>query len=203
MTSGITRDEQDSQVNQEVMRKPLRNEPGKEFFYGERGPQLLSMIITKATEEKAADFCKKNLFEPLGIKNFDWTYEFSGGVQYTQGGYGLQLTSRDLAKIGFLYLNNGIWADEQIVPESWISESVRGRVIVPDPKKGVSAYGLFWWIQPSVAYPSYMAVGWGGQFIYVVPSLDIVCVITTLDTGDNTFDYLTIVDDYVMPSARK
>ena len=96
---------------------PQENNPGEVFTYNSSVSHLLSIILSKAIGGSALDFAKKNLFEPLGIQSAYWHQDPQG---YCTGGFGLGLSARDLAKIGFLYLNKGYWDGQSIVPESWV-----------------------------------------------------------------------------------
>jgi len=203
MSSGIDQEEQDSLVRPDIFSRSLRNDPGKEFFYNDIGPQLLSMILTKATGLSAADIAKKFLFGPIGISIFNWSMNNIGGVNCSEGGYGLQMTTRDLAKLGFLYLNNGVWDKTQIVPLDWILESTKKQIEVPKSSwYFINGYGYFWWIRSIENHSAFTALGYGGQYIYVIPDLDIVVVITTLD-AENESSYLQIIDSFIVPSVMK
>jgi CubicO group peptidase (beta-lactamase class C family) len=93
---------------------------GDVFNYNSSTSHLLSIILSKATKTSALDFAKRNLFEPLGIQSAYWHQDPQG---YYIGGFGLGLSARDLAKIGFLYLNNGYWDGQSIVSEYWVKKS--------------------------------------------------------------------------------
>jgi CubicO group peptidase (beta-lactamase class C family) len=99
---------------------PLENNPGDVFNYNSSTSHLLSIILSKSTKTSTLDFAKRNLFEPLGIQSAYWHQDPQG---YYIGGFGLGLSARDLAKIGFLYLNNGYWNGQSIVSEHWVKES--------------------------------------------------------------------------------
>jgi CubicO group peptidase (beta-lactamase class C family) len=166
------------------------------------------MIITKTTGLKALDFGKKYLFKPLGISNLQWD-EARG---HSVGGWGLQLTSRDMAKIGYLYLNKGRWGRRQILTQEWVEESTQMQVKIPEeiPSSWVrellersTTYGYLWWVDITGGHPSFFVVGHGGQFIHAIPDLDIVLVITTVPMGGSDSKYFAIIDDFVVPSVIK
>jgi CubicO group peptidase (beta-lactamase class C family) len=154
---------------------PLENNPGDKFNYNSSVSHLLSIILSQSTEDSSLDFAKKNLFEPLGIQSAFWHQDPQG---YTIGGFGLGLSARDLAKIGFLYLNNGYWNGQSIVPEHWVKESTRQWMFV-NSVYGPTGYGYQWWIKAVDGCGSYRAWGRRGQFITVVPKLDLVIVVTS------------------------
>jgi len=181
----------------DMLNHPLETEPGQEFSYNTTSSNILSMIITKATGMKALDFGNKYLFKPLGISTIRW--EDASG--YTYGGLGIQLTPRDMAKIGYLYLNNGRWGKKQILRHEWVAESTRLQIDVPKSQKAANAdYACHWWVRSTGGYHSYFAWGAGGKFIYVIPDLDIVAVTTTYETVSD-LKYLSIIDNYVVPSV--
>jgi CubicO group peptidase (beta-lactamase class C family) len=182
------------------LNKPLKNEPGKMFSYDSTNSNILSMIITKTTGLEALDFGKKYLFGPLGISNLKW----EGMYGYTYGGFGLQLTARDMAKIGYLFLNGGRWGETQVLAPEWVAESIRVQIEVPtsDTLKTLNAdYGFHWWVFSTGAHPSYTAWGFGGQFIHVMPDLDIVTVITTYGATLGS-QHLLIIENFVVPSVQ-
>ena len=157
-------------VQAAIDRKMVR-EPGTGFCYDSPGMHLLSAILQEATGMTALDFARQNLFEPLGIREAFWQSDPQG---YTRGWGDLYLKPRDAAKIGYLWLNNGVWEDKQIVSASWVTDSVKAH-----SNAGEDGYGYGWW----VAEDSYYALGRGGQNIRVYPSLNAI-VVTTASGSD-------------------
>ena len=158
-----------------ILEKPIVTEPGTQFHYSSSSTNVLGEIIQKTTGMRADDFCKENLFTPLKIDDYKWS-ELLNDVLYTSGD--LKLRPRDMAKLGDLYLNNGVWGGEHILSESWIAEST-GSFIAANSKWD---YGYQWWLSNyeinSEQIKSFAAKGWGGQNIVVFPSLDMVVVTT-------------------------
>jgi CubicO group peptidase (beta-lactamase class C family) len=210
MSDGLSSFDMDSNFSNRTLSRTLRHEPGKDFFYNCMSPQVLSVIISKSTGMKALDFGMEYLFEPLGISQIAWQ-ETSG---FSMGCYGIQLTPRDMAKIGYLFLNMGLWEGKQLVPRDWVTESTRTQITVPRTQDYISItgkyyldqYGYYWWIRPRDEHAAYIAWGYGGQFIYVIPDLDCVVIITTIDSDKrenmNAHIYLSIIDDYIVASIR-
>jgi CubicO group peptidase (beta-lactamase class C family) len=142
------------------------------------GPDILSGILVKATGKSVLDFAAENLFEPLGIKvennllfnnkeeqiAFNQSTDISGWVTDSAGihaaGWGLTLTPMDMAKIGQLYLNGGMWGDRRIISSKWIDDST---VEHSRWKKRNLPYGYLWWVNED----GYAAMGDGGNTIYV------------------------------------
>jgi len=171
---------------------PLRDKPGEVFEYNTSASHLLSGILTKTSKTTTLDFANQHLFEPLGISVPDFANQpfFKAlGISVNQwrqdqqgyyiGGYGLKLTARDLAKIGYLYLNNGYWNGRSIVPETWVKESTWQYIYAFDAYGGPHGYGYQWWVKQVDDCNSYYAWGRRGQFIVVIPELDLVIVVTS------------------------
>lgn len=190
MASGL---DQSSPLETSLMRK-FKNEPGKVFEYNEMDPQTLSIILTKTTGLKAVDFANRYLFEPLGITEIQW----STTGKFSSGGDGLMMTSRDAAKIGYLYLNKGVWDKMQLIPTEWVSASTKKQIRPDESTETVLGdYGLFWWTRSCRGMSSFYALGYGGQLIYVVPDQDLVAVVTSLGGESDMPLYLGLVDDYI------
>jgi CubicO group peptidase (beta-lactamase class C family) len=154
---------------------PMKNEPGTVLTYCTGASHLLSAIIQKTTGKTTLEFARKYLFIPLGIFDVQWTYD----QQYIyHGGHGLSLASRDMAKFGHLYLNNGTWNGKQIVSTDWVTKSTQSYNFFHEN----SGYGYQWWIFPQSNV--YYASGLYGQSIYVAPENDVV-VVFTADISSN------------------
>jgi CubicO group peptidase (beta-lactamase class C family) len=169
-------------------------QPGTGFTYCTAGTQLLSAVLTRVTGESLLDYAQRNLFTPLGIPAGHWSW----GVDdhgYAIGGFTMQLRPRDMARFGYLYLNQGYWDGQQIISPEWIQESTRSHLHTdqgPD-------YGYLWWIHPRSDLPSFEAAGSGGQSIYVVPGLDLVVVVVGGISGyGNPEDPGLIIHDWIM-----
>ena len=154
---------------------PLENNPGDAFNYNSSVSHLLSIILSKSTEVSTLDFADLNLFKPLGIQERTWQHDPQA---YNTGAFGLGLSAQNMAKIGFLYLNNGFWDGQSIVPEYWVKESTRQWMYAFN-SYGHTGYGYQWWIKEVDGCHSYRAWGRRGQFIVVIPKLDMVIVVTS------------------------
>jgi CubicO group peptidase (beta-lactamase class C family) len=181
---------------EELLKSSLQGQPGETFSYNEANPNLLSMIVTDNTGMALADYAKQHLFGPLGILSYKW----AASMGYTIGGDGLKLTTRDLAKLGYLYLKGGHWEGMQVVPARWIAESTAGQTLTGDPMaRGLREYGYFWWLLSFGRYPAYTAYGFLGQIICVVPELGLVVAAT--GEHENSGDRLDIIRDVIVPAA--
>jgi CubicO group peptidase (beta-lactamase class C family) len=164
-----------------VLEQPMVAGPGTTFVYNSGATVLLSYLIWKATGQPADDYAKEHLFAPLGIEYF-WK-RTPKGLADTEGG--LYLAPRDLAKIGLLYMKDGVWNGRRILPEGWARASTRAATSTNE--KGYD-YGDQWWVIPrGEKHPvdAFLAWGYGGQLLIVVPKLDLIAVFT----GWNIYDH--------------
>jgi CubicO group peptidase (beta-lactamase class C family) len=176
---------------QYVLDLPMVEPPGEKFEYCNGVSYLLSVIIQNTTKMKTLDFAKKYLFEPLGIDEIAW----ANSPQGVDIGYGeMWLKAYDMAKFGWLYLNKGRWGNHQILPSAWVEQSTRGHI----PATLFDHYGYQWWID-SAGY--YMAVGYRGQRIFVIPEKNMVVVFTADLTGRESFIPKKLLDYYIIPAA--
>lgn len=150
---------------------PMVDEPGRKFEYCSGGMHLLSAIISRTTGMSAHDFARRSLFEPLGIRDEVWPSDPQG---VSHGWGDLHLYPRDMAKLGYLWLNDGTWDGRRILPPGWAAESTRVHA-----KTGTeSDYGYGWLLKTQGDQTLYEAVGRGGQRISVVPGKNIIVVLT-------------------------
>jgi CubicO group peptidase (beta-lactamase class C family) len=159
-----------------VIDQPMAAEPGKVWVYSSGVTQLLSHIFKKVTGQNVDEYAAEYLFKPLGMR-YHWKHSPTG-LPDTEGG--LYLSSADLAKIGFLFLSNGRWDGRQIVPWSWVTESVTPAMTARDEGQEWK-YGFQWWLQPYGKSPeryAWGARGFGGQELRVVPESQLITVFT-------------------------
>jgi CubicO group peptidase (beta-lactamase class C family) len=161
---------------------PMVAAPGERWAYCSGNCHVLSALITRKTGTNALAFARRELFEPLGIRDVAWPADSAGN----NFGWGdLQLHPRDMAKIGQLFLQRGRWGERQVISEKWVHDATRAHV----PKTaGTDQYGYFWWL-PGPKYPGvFEAIGRGGQRIIVWPAKELVVVCTG---GGFNNDHLT------------
>ena len=182
---------------------PVANKPGTVFLYNSMGTFMLSAIIQKVTGQKVVEYLRTRLFEPLGISGMDWEENLMG---VNTGGWGLRVKTEDMAKLGQLYLQKGLWNGTQIIPASWIEEATTAKIIqhpdLPQSKKDSSdweqGYGYQIWRS---RHHSYRADGAFGQYILVLPGLDAVIAIT--EETPKMQDELNLVWDDLLPAFKK
>ena len=159
-----------------VLDRPMANAPGQVFSYSNGNAHVLSAIITKLSGMSALEYAKAKLFGPLGINDLFWQQDPQG---ISNGGNGLYLQPRDMAKLGYLYLHNGAWESQQLLPSDWIQKVTQVTINPHMPGEPERRYSNFFWVIPDrhVYAPS----GYHDQHIMVFPALDIVAVTTGRD----------------------
>ena len=178
---------------QHMLDLPMLHPPGTTFEYCNGSSFLLSAVIQETTGMSAHDFAKEHLFAPLGITDSYWEANLQG-INY---GYSeLYLTPKDMAKFGYLYLHDGVWEGEQVVPADWVEISTQEYI----PANLQDGYGYQWWIDDAGYY---MALGYRGQFIFVLPELDMIVVIVS-DQDDGDYEVPEILlTSYILPAVSE
>jgi CubicO group peptidase (beta-lactamase class C family) len=192
-----------------VLARPVETTPGTAWNYNSGGVWLLGPILRKVSGKPIEEFAEEALLEPLGIQEEVWD-RFPNGDAVTSGG--LRLRPRDLAKLGQLVLNGGVWHGRQIVSAGWIKQ-----MIAPQSPRGswfgfARSYGYLWWQGQSLIGDHDIewvgALGRGGQRLYVVPTLNLVVAVTaglyTANGGSPAPESLagdTALNSFVLPAA--
>lgn len=159
-----------------ILDRPMVRTPGELFYYNTGNAQLLAAIINKLAGVSARDYAVSRLFRPLGIAAPYW---HSIGPGLTQGGGGLLLAPRDAARIGYLYLRDGEWDGQRLLPTGWVDRIRRATTGMHASFDPTLRYANFFWVMPQRQVV--MAVGDRCQLIMVFPALDIVTVVTARD----------------------
>ena len=146
---------------------------GGPMIYSTGSSHLLSAILTRRTGMSTHRFAERYLARPLGMTLRPWQRD-PQGIYF--GGNDMYLTPRDMLKFGTLYLNRGAWRGRQIISEAWIDSTFVVRT--SSPWNG-NRYGYGWWTRSAHGHDIRFAWGYGGQFIYVVPTLQLVVVATS------------------------
>jgi CubicO group peptidase (beta-lactamase class C family) len=160
-----------------VLQRPVACEPGASFVYNSGTVVVLGKIVANSIDMELDTFATRYLFKPLGIKKHKW-YIYPSGIYLTSGN--LELTARDMAKFGLLYLNNGRWKGQQIISEEWVQQSVKSFI---SPWYETN-YGYLWWktsilLLNGQRIDEYSAEGAGGQRIFILPTYKMVVVFTS------------------------
>jgi len=177
--------------------------PGTRFSYNTALSQILSVILSRATGMSAAEYAKVKLFEPLDILDWSWTaYDSEASV----GGAGLYLRSVDIAKLGQLYLQNGVWDGRQVVPASWVQASTTSHVAIDRWQD----YGYQWWCYSQRAAREHLgghervayALGRGGQYLWVLPDAGVVVGCTAWNDNNGQWPE-AMLWEHVIPLLAK
>jgi CubicO group peptidase (beta-lactamase class C family) len=156
--------------------KPKDSPYGRSWSYCTAGPTTLGVVLERAIKGPVPDFVREVLFAPLGITSVKWQFQPLGTAMT---GGGLELRSRDLAKLGELYLEDGTWRGRRVISSEWVEKSVRPHANARED----TDYGYLWWLQTlhskGRALRSYGMYGTGGNKVFVFPDDALVVVITT------------------------
>jgi CubicO group peptidase (beta-lactamase class C family) len=184
-----------------ILARPMAAAPGSKSNYSNGDAHLLAAVLQRATGEDVLEFATKRLFQPLGIPQPRWDRDPQG---VNIGSATIYMTPRDMVKLGQLYLKEGAWQGQQIVPADWVRKSLErhtGVVI----SKGIADYGYFWWLYPKLGM--FEAWGGAGQRIAVFRDLDLLVAMTANisdDTPVSSFSqevYRRIVNAAKSPSS--
>ena len=182
-----------------VLAKPTVEEPGMRWYYNGGGTNVLGEVIRTATGTRMDEFAEENLFAPLGITDYEWDF-INPDVIHASGN--LSLRPRDMAKLGYVYLNDGIWQGERIVSADWIRNSTQYHATT----SWSTSYGYQWWLTTYQSglhtFDSFYADGWGGQRIVVFAELEMVVVFTGGNYVEgNPVD--EIIERYILPAVKQ
>lgn len=174
--------------------QPMQYEPGSTFMYCNGAAQALGSILQKTTGKQPADFLTEKLNTVVGN-----TYWYLSPENVNSGQDGIYMQPDRMARFGYLYLKNGNWIGRQLVPAQWVEESTKPQ-IKTDWGPVFSQYGYFWWIP---RFGGYAAMGRGGQYIFVIPDLNMVAVFTSgLFKGSDFFYPGELMENYILPSVK-
>ncbi len=184
MTSGLTNNDgtifgQKDQLGKSIALPKLK-QAGTLWNYNNGACNTLSQVITAASGKEMNDFLTERLYKPLGITNFEMDKSEGKTLAYM----GMHTSARELAKIGYLFLRDGKWKKKRLLPKGWVAEATN------TSQELNKEYGYLWWVRtknadPNLPKDSYNAAGFGGQFISVFPSQDLIVIrLTSLLEGN-------------------
>ena len=187
---------------QTVLEAPMLHEPGTYFDYGSANPFLLGVCLNQRLDVPLKDYMHDKLFGPLGITHYVNQTDDTKETPYFGGG--MLLTSRDLLKFGQLFLNKGEWNGKQIISKEWVAESF-GKYGRLQDTRDKNEYGYLWWHDTYSVngkdITTIEARGAGGQFIFILPELESVVVMTSGNfrnrKGNQPRD---ILQEYILPA---
>ncbi len=216
MTSGLEWDEHSDVVLwfhapdplADILHRPMAAWPGAVFEYDTAACHILSAMLGQVTGMDEADWAQRVLFGPLGITEWRWDRDPQGRAF---GGHGLSMPTGELAKLGVLVLDGGLWNGRRVVSRAWIERSTGVRVVLGadfGPLHQID-YGDLWWTDRSLDHPVFLAWGWAGQFLFCVGELDLV-VAANCDPDPPTWEagsraereVLEVIVDRILPAVR-
>jgi CubicO group peptidase (beta-lactamase class C family) len=185
-----------------VLNRPVVAQPNERFVYNSGLTMVMGEVVRQATGFRGDFYAREHLFNPLGIDEYTW-YVYPDGTLHTGGG--LSLLPRDMAKLGQLVLNGGVWEGQQIISEDYLQLAISEIHRLPSSVTLGDGYGYFWWRNifqvGSRQVRAIHASGYGGQYIYIVPEFDLVTVWTGGNyTSGNPFVSDAYMEDYVLPA---
>lgn len=211
---------------EQMLSRSVAHEPGQVFSYDDIDIHLISLILARATGMPLATFAQQYLFKPLGIWHDEqgqehpwkqgtaradsphpyglwneqddllWSVERQGN---RIGAFGLQLTTREMAKLGYLYLHQGMWDGKQIIPAEYVQASLRAYSSTRDG----AGYGYCWYLVRFREQNSFWAIGFGGQLLVCFPDLDLIFVMTARPDEDKPSAHIKIMSDAFGPLVEK
>ena len=171
--------------------------PGHGFRYSSAAAHLLGGVLRAASGQSVLDFARAELFGPLGMGKVTW-YADKTGLQ--SGGMSGLFRSRDMLKLGELYLRHGRWRGRQLIPAAYVADSLR--VHNEGDFFGTHVqYGYMWWLKKVAGHDAFWAAGYGGQYLMVVPDVDLVVLCTSDWKQPEYPEHFALVADFVLPSV--
>jgi len=169
-----------------TLQQPVEAKPGTIWNYNSGASQLLSQVIKTATNKTIDDYGNQSLFNKLNIKEYYWK-QTPSKLPDTEGG--LYLKAEDLAKIGLLYLQDGVWNKERLLPKNWVKDAFYKHVEDIYQDGGKEGYGYQWWLTGDES-PLAVGLGYGNQILVIIPEKNIVGVIYAWNVFDNKAKYI-------------
>lgn len=156
---------------------PFETLPGIKFKYCTPASHIIAVVLSKCVNENLKKFADTALFQHIGVKINSWSNDPLGR---TMGGTELAMKATDMLKFGLLYLNEGKVNGKQIISNSWIKESTSQQVVLNewDVLPSANGYGYFWWRRKTNGFQAFVASGYGGQLICIIPEKNMVIVTT-------------------------
>lgn len=183
----------------------MTSDPGTVFAYNTAATIAIGQALENATGMPMEDFANQHLFYPMQITTAAWWKSPTG---LPVGGSGLFLKTRDMLKFGQLFIDEGVWQGQQLISPEWVAASVTRHVDVSGTTSLTHDYGYQWWLT-DLAYkngstPAYITSGYGGQYIFAMPEIDVVVAFTgqNYEHGERIGDLYTLVEHFILDAIR-
>lgn len=184
-----------------ALTRPMNFQPGTRMVYSTGNSHILSAVLTRTSGRTTHALARTALSEPAGIQLPPWPRD-PQGIFF--GGNDMLISPRDLLRFGELYRQGGTLDGREVLPRKWVEES--WRIQIHSPRDG-NGYGLGWWARQSGRHEVRFAWGYGGQFLFIVPALELTVVFTSDPWASREGNHLRVLhdllDDYLVPAAEK
>ena len=185
----------------DALRRPMHSDPGTTRRYSTGNSHLLSAVLTEATGQSTWSFAQTYLAEPLGIRLPQWPTD-PQGIYF--GGNDMLITPRDLVRFGEMYRQGGWYEGERIVSNEWVRTSWLPRA---ESRWSGAGYGYSWFKDRVGEHPAYYGWGYGGQYLFIVPGLELTVVVTSdpYEPGgrEHRGEVRQIVEEEIVPAAEQ
>lgn len=180
-----------------ILERPMRAPRGTEYHYNDGDPHLVSALIQETIGKPTDEWASEVLFSKIGMTNYHWV-RYRDGVTF--GGFGLQTTPRELAKIALLVAQDGVWNGDTLVSQQWIEEMTHPHKLIEATDYG---FGYYWWVDTERKIQ--FTWGHGGQFTFIIPEHDLLVVMTSIPNTQGGYqvdasEALPIVDRIIAAS---
>jgi CubicO group peptidase (beta-lactamase class C family) len=176
-----------------VLSRPMREDPGSSFWYNDGDPQLVASLIQETSGKPTDQWAHEVFFSRIGFTNYNWV-RYKDGT--TLGGYGIETTPREMAKIALCVADSGRYDNQQVIPADWINQMTNLQVQTTYDFD----FGYYWWLD--MRRGIHFMWGHGGQFAFIVPAKDLVVVITSIPNTQGDYqiqadEALLVVDQVI------
>ena len=181
-------------ITEFVLSRPMINEPGSVFNYNDGDPQLMSAILQEAVGKPVDAWADEVLFSNIGVDNYNWV-RYKDGTSL--GGFGIETTPREMAKIAMCVADSGRAGGQQIISANWIRDMLSVQVEMPDASY---QFGYYWWLD-TTRNIQFMC-GHGGQFAFIVPDQQLIVVMSSIPNTQGDYqiqadEVLPVVDEII------
>ncbi len=184
---------------------PMTHDPGSFYAYNTAATIAIGQALQNVTGIPMADFADQYLFFPMDITTAEWGRTPTG---LPNGGSGLFLLARDMAKFGQLFIDDGMWQGQQLISPAWVADSVVRRVDISAWATFSEAYGFQWWLDDfrhqGQVVAAYVTSGYGGQYIFALPDLELVVAFTgqNYGNGSGVANLYVMIEAYILQSIN-